>query len=279
MSGEHTGRSDLRRQVLRNRPRQAEAVIGAGSTPKLVNDDERFPLVLVDSGRLLLEDTLVARASGHGVAVLNGGHATLMLCKIVESGWDGVSVKGEKSGAVLSQVTSKGNLHHGVDFWDGANGQIAKSQFLSNGRAGVTAIGSTETIKIDESRSEGNREIGFFFSDVVRVEIDNCDAHNNQLGGMVFEHGSKGVKVENSRVSRNGKAGIVFEKGVEILANESNTVENNEGHQIWSEAVFLPRTGDDTITPPPPAPPVDGKTGEVPAEDDGEKDDKAALEE
>ncbi|MEJ6578814.1 MAG: right-handed parallel beta-helix repeat-containing protein [Akkermansiaceae bacterium] len=245
----------------------------------LVNDDERFPLVLVDSGRLLLEDTLVARASGHGVAVLNGGHATLMLCKIVESGWDGVSVKGEKSGAVLSQVTSKGNLHHGVDFWDGANGQIAKSQFLSNGRAGVTAIGSTETIKIDESRSEGNREIGFFFSDVVRVEIDNCDAHNNQLGGMVFEHGSKGVKVENSRVSRNGKAGIVFEKGVEILANESNTVENNEGHQIWSEAVFLPRTGDDTITPPPPAPPVDGKTGEVPAEDDGEKDDKAALEE
>ncbi len=232
----------------------------------LVNDEERFPIVLVDSGRLILEDSLVFRASGHGVAVLNGGQATLLLCKIVESGWDGVSVKGESSGAVLSQVTSEGNLHHGADFWDGANGQISKSQFLSNGLAGVTAIGSTESMKIEESRSEGNREIGFFFSNVAGAEIENCDAHKNQLGGIVFEHGSKGIKVNNSRVSGNGKAGIVFEKGVEIVSNESNMVEKNEGHQVWSEAVFSPRPGDETITPPPPAPPVEEKSEEAPGE-------------
>ncbi|YCM46120.1 right-handed parallel beta-helix repeat-containing protein [Verrucomicrobiaceae bacterium 227] len=261
---------ESRAETILECPAEEAAVIAVGKGSKkvrvasltlrhqgLVNDDERFPVVLIDSGRLLMEDVLVSRASGHGVAVLNGGHVTLMLCKVVESGWDGVSVKGEKTGAILNQVTSEGNLHHGVDFWDGANGEISKSQFLANGRAGVTAIGSTEVIKIEESRCEGNREIGFFFSHVLGVELNECDAHKNQLGGIVFEHGSKGVKVTNSRVSRNGKAGIVFEKGVEILANESNKVEKNDGHQVWSEAVFVPRTGDDTITPPPPAPPVE----------------------
>jgi len=274
---------ESRAETIIECPAEKAAVIAVGQGNKkvrvasltlrhqgLVNDDERFPVVLVDSGRLLLEDTLVSRASGHGVAVLNGGHATLMLCKIVESGWDGVSVKGEKSGAILSRVTSEGNLHHGVDFWDGANGQISKSQFLSNGRAGIIAIGSTEPIKISESRSEGNREIGFFFSDVAGAEVDNCDAHKNQLGGIVFEHESRGIKVKNSRVSKNGKAGIVFEKGVEILNNEANTVEQNEGHQVWSEAVFAPRTGDDTITPPPPAPPVEEKSEAAPAQEDGQ---------
>lgn len=272
---------ESRAETIIECPAEKAAVIAVGEGNKkvrvasltlrhqgLVNDEERFPVVVVDSGRLLLEDALVSRASGHGVAVLNGGHATLMLCKIVESGWDGVSVKGENTGAVLSQVTSEGNLHHGVDFWDGANGQITKSQFLSNGRSGVTAIGSTDLIKISESRSEGNREIGFFFSDVAGVEVDNCDAYKNQLGGIVFEHGSKGIKVENCRVSRNGKAGIVFEKGVEILSNESNTVEKNDGYQVWSEAVFSPRTGEDTITPPPPAPPVDEQSEEVTTNDD-----------
>ena len=41
----------------------------------LVNDEERFPIVAIDGGKMEGEDLAVVRASGHGIAVLNGGNA------------------------------------------------------------------------------------------------------------------------------------------------------------------------------------------------------------
>lgn len=228
----------------------------------LNNEEQRFSAVVVEAGRLLMENVSVLRASGHGVAVLDGGEATLILCKIGESGWDGVAARGESTKVSLKHVSSEGNLHHGADFWDGASGEISESKFLNNGLAGLAVIGSTETLTVAGSSAEGNREIGFYFSGVAGAVVSDCDAHRNQFGGMVFERGAKGIQIEKNRVSENGKAGIVIERGVELVSNTSNLVEKNEGKQIWIDAVFAPRPDEDTITPPPPAPPVeeDGKT-------------------
>lgn len=223
----------------------------------LTNDEERFPVVAVEEGSLLMENVLVSRASGHGVAVVNGGKASLIFCRVEESGWDGISAKGKGTRVSLKHVTAEGNLHHGVDFWNGAAGEVSESKFLTNGRAGLAAIGSADQLKVNGSLSEGNREIGFYFSAVTGAEVSECEARKNQLGGMIFERESKRVKIDQNRVTQNGKVGIVIEKGVELLSNSANVVEKNEGKQMWNDAVFTPRADEETISPPPPpAPPV-----------------------
>ena len=159
----------------------------------LVNDDERSPVVAVDGGAIEGEDLSVIRASGHGIAVLNGGKASLSLCKISDSGWDGISVTGEGSSVDLSSVTCEKNLHHGVDFWDGASGSIKSSLLIANGRNGLFAIEPLAAISVQTTRSVKNREVGFYFSGANGVNIANCHVHENFLGGILFDQESKAV--------------------------------------------------------------------------------------
>ncbi len=222
----------------------------------LVNDDERSPVVAIDGGSMEGEDLLVIRASGHGIAVLNGGKASLSLCKIADSGWDGISVTGEASSVELSTVTCEKNLHHGVDFWDGASGSIKSSHLIGNGRNGLFAIGALGAISVQTTRSEKNREVGFYFSEVNGVNIVNCQVYENFLGGILFDQGSKAISLKGNKITKNGEAGLVFEMGVEVVSEDENEVEENTGKQIWRDAVFRTLGGEDTVSPPPPPPPL-----------------------
>ncbi len=225
----------------------------------LVNDSERFPILSVNGGRLEIDDLIVTRASGHGIAVINGGSAQIHSSKVSDCGWDGISVTGELSRAVLTKVTSENNLHHGVDFWEGASGQVTECLFSKNGRSGLLATSPTELVKVERTRSENNREVGFFFSEAIAVKLTDCDAHGNLLGGMFFERETKAIQLLENRVSKNGEAGIVFERGVEILNDTGNSVNGNKGKQIWKDAVFPARAEEDTVSPPPPPPPIGGQ--------------------
>jgi hypothetical protein len=222
----------------------------------LVNDDERSPVVAVDGGSIEGEDLSVIRASGHGIAVLNGGKASLSLCKISDSGWDGISVTGEGSSVDLSSVTCEKNLHHGVDFWDGASGSIKSSLLIANGRNGLFAIEPLAAIIVQTTRSEKNREVGFYFSGANGVNIANCHVHENFLGGILFDQESKAVSLKGNQITKNGEAGLVFEMGVEVVREIENKVEENLGKQIWRGAVFPTSRGEDTVSPPPPPPPL-----------------------
>jgi tetratricopeptide (TPR) repeat protein len=223
----------------------------------LVNDEERFPILAVDGGDVEIDDLTVTRASGHGIAVIDGGNAVITQSKVTDCGWDGISVTGEGSYVVLNQVTSEKNLHHGVDFWEGASGTVKGSVFTANGRSGLLAIAPAKVVTVDSTRAEGNREVGFFFSEMVGVIVTNCAAHENLLGGMFFERSSKGIELLNNSVTKNGEAGIVFEKGVEILNEEGNTIDGNDGKQVWKDAVFPARAQEETVSPPPPPPPLE----------------------
>ncbi|MDG1976244.1 MAG: right-handed parallel beta-helix repeat-containing protein [Akkermansiaceae bacterium] len=222
----------------------------------LVNDDERSPVVAVDGGAIEGEDLSVIRASGHGIAVLNGGKASLSLCKISDSGWDGISVTGEGSSVDLSSVTCEKNLHHGVDFWDGASGSIKSSLLIANGRNGLFAIEPLAAISVQTTRSVKNREVGFYFSGANGVNIANCHVHENFLGGILFDQESKAVSLKGNQITKNGEAGLVFEMGVEVVREIENKVEENLGKQIWRGAVFPTSSGEDTVSPPPPPPPL-----------------------
>lgn len=223
----------------------------------LVSDDERSPVIAVDGGLMEGEDLSVVRASGHGIAVLNGGKATLSLCKVSDSGWDGISVTGEGSHAELIKVTSEKNLHHGVDFWDGASGSVSDSVLTGNGRNGLFAIKPKGAISVKATRSEKNREVGFYFSGANGVTVTECYVSENFLGGVLFDQGSKAVSLRDNKIIKNGEAGLVFEKGVEVVSEDENQVEGNSGKQIWRDAVFPILSGEETVSPPPPPPPLE----------------------
>ena len=188
--------------------------------------------------------------------MLGGGKATLSLCKVSDSGWDGISVTGEGSSADLSEVTCEKNLHHGVDFWDGASGTVSGSFLVGNGRNGLFAIEPMTAIRVETTRSEKNREVGFYFSGAKGVALSNCQVSENFLGGVLFDQGCKAVTLKGNQVTKNGEAGLVFEKGVEVVSENDNRVEGNTGKQIWRDAVFPTSSGEDTVSPPPPPPPL-----------------------
>ncbi|MGJ8697282.1 MAG: right-handed parallel beta-helix repeat-containing protein [Verrucomicrobiaceae bacterium] len=223
----------------------------------LVNDKERFPVVAVVGARLQLEDALISKASGHGLAIIEGGKAQLAQCEISECGWDGVAVRGEEASVTLDNVISRENLHHGVDFWDGGSGRISESQFSKNGRAGLVAMAPKMALEIRSSRSENNREVGILFSGMTVGLIDDCDIHENQLGGIVVQDESKETSITGNRVTKNGEAGIVIEAGVTLVAFEKNSVKDNTGKQVWENAVFPKRAEAEISSPPTPAPPLE----------------------
>lgn len=225
----------------------------------LANENERFPVIAVSGGNLQLEDAAITGASGHGLAVIDGGSAQLAQCDISKSGWDGVTVRGEGSSATLDNVDSRDNLHHGVDFWGGATGKITASQLLKNGRSGLAVLSPSSKFEIVSTRSEGNREVGLFFSAAPEISVEKCDVLNNQLGGIVVQDKTLLASLNENTVTKNGEAGVVIEKGVQLSSFDSNVVKDNNGKQLWKDAVF-PAVATQVIDAPPiPAPPLEGE--------------------
>lgn len=222
----------------------------------LGNETERFPVVAVSGARLQLEDVLVNSASGHGIAIVNGGSAEIAQCEISKSGWDGIVVQGKNSTIALNKVISRENLHNGLDFWGGGSGTIESCQFLKNGRSGVYAIEPSGEVKITQSRSEHNRQIGFYFLSAPSLSIGNCEVHENLLGGILIEETTKETNLLGNKVTKNGEVGIVIERGVKLARFEANIVENNKGKQVWKEAIFPEQAETEVISIPPPPPAI-----------------------
>ena len=62
--------------------------------------------------------------------------------------------------------------------------------------------------------------------------------------------------LKQNKITKNGVAGLVFETGVEVVSENENQVSENTGRQIWRDAVFPASSEVDSISPPPPAPPL-----------------------
>ncbi len=220
----------------------------------LVNEAERFSVVAVEKGGLRLDDVNVAQASGHGIAVVDGGQLSMIQGMIERSGWDGISVQGEGSVAELRKVTSQKNLHHGIDFWDGASGSVEDVTLSKNGRAGLVVISNAAAVKADRLQVTGNRELGVFVAGASEFTLSSSAVTGNALGGIILQDGTTNATISNSRILENGEAGLIIERGSQARL-EGNEVSKNKGRQLWQNAVF-PSVNEEAVTPPPvPAPP------------------------
>ena len=225
----------------------------------LVNDEERFSIVVVDGGKLEGNDLRLIRASGHGVAVLNGGSVKLQRCVVTDSGWDGIAVRGEGSTAELIKVRAEKNLQHGIDFWDGGSGKVVDSVVTGNGLNGILVIEGEQAIEVLRTKSEKNREIGVVVSGGAGFSLKDSEITGNLLGGVFLGKETRGVRLEENRIAENGEAGLVVEKGAEVEAESQNEIVKNTGRQIWRDAVFPEAPGVQTGAPPPAPPLEEGK--------------------
>ncbi len=219
------------------------------------NEVERFSVVAVSGGNLRLEDVIVDRASGHGVAVVDAGILEMVQSKVQRSGWDGIAVQGEGSLAKLTKVESRENLHHGVDFWDGASGTLLNSKFIKNGRAGLVVISPVEGVSVSDSQSISNREVGVLMSAVPAATVFSCRISKNLLGGVVMQEKCQQVKLISNEIHGNGKAGLVVERGSALSEESENRISGNQGREIWEDAIFSSSQSEEEIVAPIPAPP------------------------
>lgn len=221
----------------------AKQVRIAGLTTRMVGislDEERFPVVAVDGGEVQLEDVWVENGSGHGIAVLNGGRATMQSVRVNKSGWDGLAVHGAGSRATVNEGRFDQNLHHGVDAWDGGGVTVRKSRFLKNGLAGVVLMSPNVLSRVETSVSEGNRELGILVANRSAAELVANEVMENLLGGIVVKDPQTRVEIANNTVTGNQKAGIMIDRNASLLRFENNKSSGNEGVQVELKAVLEP---------------------------------------
>lgn len=219
----------------------------------LVSATERFSALVVSAGTLRLEDSRVEQAAGHGVAVTAGAEVILASCEVLRSGWDGVSVSGQGAQARLLEVTSTGNYHHGVDFWDGGSGSVEGGELSGNGRAGLVIFSPEAPVTARRVLLSKNRELGVLIADAQEVIVENCRVRGNALGGIIVQEEAASVSLLGNKVRMNGEVGIAVEQGskVRLIGNE---VTENQGRQLWEDAVFPEILQVEGVTPPAPAP-------------------------
>ena len=194
-------------------------------------DEERFPVIAVDGGEVVLEDVWVENGSGHGIAVINGGKAAMQSVRVIKSGWDGLAVYGESSKVTIIESRFDQNLHHGVDAWNGGSVTVRKSRFSNNGLAGVVLMSVGVLSRVETSVSEGNRELGILVAQQTSAELVGNEVLGNLLGGIVVKDAKTRVEIANNTVTRNKKAGIMVDRNATMIRFENNRVSGNDGVQ------------------------------------------------
>jgi len=213
--------------------------------------DERYPVVAVDGGELRLEDCVVEEGSGHGIAVVNGGVGELRSVRVRECGWDGLSVYGSGSRAVVTECRFDDNLHHGMDAWDGGSLRAVKSRCSGNGLTGAVLMSPGVESALTQCTLDRNREVGVLVSGGGSAELVSNRSCENLLGGFLIEGEGTEAALFGNIAENNQKAGIVVDRQSTLRRFEKNVSEGNSGEQVQLEA-DLP---DPLITPPPSLPP------------------------
>jgi len=196
----------------------------------------RYSAITIQAQKVSLISCRVFHAAGHGIAILDGGNATIKGCKITKCSWDGISVYGAKSQALIKDTTCQSNLHHGVEFWNGGEGTVLRSIMRLNGLCGVLAMGKDAKIIVQSTTCISNREAGIFLSDGVRAALKGNICKSNLLSGIVVKGPRTLVNITDNITQSNHEVGILIYQGVKTPRFENNKSSKNTAQQILRNA-------------------------------------------
>lgn len=198
--------------------------------------EERYSAALVRGVAADFVDCRFQDASGHGLAVIEGGHAIVNRCRFADNGWNGVAASGPGTLLEVRQSESLRNFGHGIESWDGAAIILNGNRCDDNSRNGVHADNGGGSVTLEKNQFSGNREFGVVLSSAGSGRATGNISRNNLLGGFAIRAPAAGVAFSGNEASRNTGPGLVLDLGLNAASYSGNISTGNEGQQILSNA-------------------------------------------
>ncbi len=201
---------------------------------------DRYSVALVRGGIVTFADCHFMEASGHGLAVIEGGQATVTRSRFADNGWDGIAAFGHGVTLEVNDSEALNNFEHGIESWDGAAVILSNNRCEGNSRNGIHADNGLASATIENNQLVANREFGLVLDSASSGNISGNVARSNLLGGFVIRLAAKSLKVTGNQATLNQGSGLILERGLDASAFASNTVSKNTGQQILSGANLNP---------------------------------------
>lgn len=208
---------------------------------------ERFSTALVRGVQVDWSNCRFLDGSGHGLAVIEGGHAVISRCRFADNGWDGIAASGAGSLLEVRDSESLRNFGHGIQSWDGAAVILTGNRCEENSRNGIHADNGGGSVTLERNLLANNREFGLVISSAGSGRAAGNAARGNLLGGYAIRAAAASVAFSGNEASRNEGPGLILDTGLQPGGYSGNTNVGNAGQQLLTNANLTVR--DD----PPPA--------------------------
>ena len=197
---------------------------------------DRFSVALVRGAAAAFVDCKFTEASGHGLAVIEGGQVTVSRSRFSDNGWNGIAVIGQGSTLEARECEAVDNFEHGIESWEGAAVILVNNRCEGNSRNGIHADNGLASASIEDNQLIGNREFGLVLDSAGSGKISGNTARGNLLGGFVIRAAAAKVVTTSNQANLNKGPGIVLEKGLSAAAYTNNSSSQNTGQQVLGEA-------------------------------------------
>lgn len=220
---------------------------------------DRFSAALVRGGNAAFVDCRFTDASGHGLAVIEGGKANVSRSRFADNGWNGVAAIGKGSSLEVRDCESLNNFEHGIETWDGASATLVNNRCEGNSRNGIHADNGTAATDIEGNQLIANREFGIVIDSGSSGKISGNTARANMLGGIVIRSAADKLAVTTNQAMSNQGPGLVLEKGLEPAKYATNSATQNVGQQVLAGVDLSENAPAIPATPVVPVPPAEEK--------------------
>ncbi len=198
--------------------------------------EERYSAALIRAVAVDFVDCRFLEASGHGLAVIEGGHAIINRCRFADNGWNGVAASGPGTLLEVRESESLRNFGHGIESWDGAAIILVGNRCDDNSANGVHADNGGGSVTLEKNQFSGNREFGVVLSSAGSGRATGNTARGNLLGGYAIRALAGGVAFAGNEASRNTGPGLVLDLGLNAASYSGNTNVGNLGQQVLLNA-------------------------------------------
>lgn len=210
----------------------------------LVDGSERYAAAVIRSGGATFVDCHFTGASGHGLAVIDGGEVVATRCRFFENGWNGAAAIGPGSRLEVRESEAGDNFGHGVESWDGAALNLVNNRCTGNTRNGIHADNLNAAAVIDGNQLDNNREYALVLTSAGAGKISNNTARGNLLGGFVIRRAAAGVDFHGNQARDNLGPGLILESGLAASRYADNQLSGKTPQQFLSNVDFPQAEGE-----------------------------------
>ena len=199
---------------------------------------ERFSAVLVAGAEVEFVDCHFLDASGHGLAVIEGGRVVVRRGRFVGNGWNGIGASGPGSRLEVRESEASGNFGHGIEVWQGAAAVIVGNRCQNNSRNGLHVDAGEGEAEVESNVWAGNREYGLVLGSARGGRVVRNRARGNLLGGIVLRRKAAAVTVVDNQMEANEGPGLLLETGLAPVLYAENRHQGNRGENVVSAIPF-----------------------------------------